>query len=67
MLQACALHLYCMKRERAFFAATRFRIDRLHVTNHKKACCRRGYNLDAWPNDEAFISQELVAQVRLPA
>ena len=50
---ACIFHMYCLKRERAFFSRTSFLVDRFHWKNHK-GCCS-GYNIDSWPEDTWII------------
>lgn len=55
------MHLYCFKRERGFFRATKFRVDRLHIKNH--IACSLGYNLDYWPQDEMVISPKQIDEV----
>ena len=60
-MQACILHVYCWKRERAFFAKTKFMVDRLHFKNHK-GCCE-GYCLESWRDDTPVISEEDMVEV----
>ena len=52
-----------MKRERAFFRATRFRVDRMHF-NKNHVACTTGYSLDFWPKGESVISQAQIDRVR---
>lgn len=40
---ACNLHRYAMRRQPAFFANTRFAVDRMHFKGHKS--CHMGYKL----------------------
>lgn len=43
---ACALQNYCLAREPAFFASTRFLVDRFHQANHK--ACGGGQRLSEY-------------------
>ena len=61
-VQACALHKYCWKRERAFFSRTEFRVDRMHFKNHT-GCCE-GYSLDSWPKWLPIVSEADIAEIR---
>lgn len=58
---ACSLHAYCMKRERAFFARTKFRVDRMHFKGHKG--CTWGYDLDYWPGRTPVIGADDMLRV----
>lgn len=53
---SCALEYVCMKRDPAFFSATRFRVDRFHFAGHK--ACGEGMSLDSWPASTPIVSQE---------
>ena len=45
---ACALHLYCLKREPKRFMNTRFMVDRMHRKNHN---CTEGYCMETYSSD----------------
>jgi hypothetical protein len=59
---ACVLHMYCLKREPAFFARTQFRVDRLHFKNHV-GCCE-AYNLDSWAPNTPIVGEADMAKAR---
>jgi hypothetical protein len=42
---ACQLSEYCRNREPAFFANTRFFIDKFHYWNHKPGACSRSFQV----------------------
>jgi len=44
---ACILHAYCLNRDPAYFAHTKFCVDRFHWYNHKG--CSSGYNIRNFP------------------
>ena len=46
---ACKMHVYCIKREPARFALTRFMVDRMHYRGH--IGCSEGYNMDTYKAD----------------
>ena len=62
---ACCLHAYCFRRDPAFFARTKFFVDRFHFYSNHVSCCE-GYSPDVWPEHTPVLSADDLRGVDAP-